>query len=525
MTNAQLINLSVVVVYLLTIIGVGLYFAMKEKDANRFMTAHRSIPGWAVGLSMFGSYISSISFLANPAQTFKGNWMFAGFTLITPIGLLIGSTIFMRFYRRTHAVSAFTHLEARFGGWARTYGVITFLLLQMARMGTILYLLSMAVLPLLGAISDDPAVTMARARVVIVVVGVLITFYTLFGGIEAVVWTGVVQSIILILGPVICLTTLVLVIPGGLREIVSTAVANDKFGLGPYTTDLTIPTLWLVLLTALLEHLRNWGVDQSYVQRYVSARSDKEAARSIWIAGLLYIPVACVFWFIGTALFAFYQAMPESLPAGIAADGVFPHFIAHVVAPGLSGLVIAAIFAASMDSNLNSMATLTLMDGYRRYIEPKPSDRRSLCVLWASTLFWGLASISWGLFMTLKGSTTTVQFMANVTGLLAGGILGLFLLGLLWRRVPGWAAAIATALGVLVITWMTLSRIRIGDTAVWPAAWHAWRSPWHEMTAGVVGTAVVIGVGLLLTAGLVLMQRCSAGAGDRPLADIGSKVL
>jgi len=492
----QLLNIAVVIGYLILIVGVGTYFALKKKDANQFMVAHQTMPGWAVGLSMFGSYISSISFLANPAQTFKGNWMFAAFTLITPIGLLVGTAVFMKFYRRSNTVSAYSHLEERFGPWARVYAVFTYLILQMARTGTILFLLSQATLPLLGGKADD----VALARIIIIAVGLLITFYTLFGGIEAVVWTGVIQSVILVLGPIICLATLLWKMPGGWSEIMRISVANEKFSLAPYSLDLAIPTLWLVVLGALLEHLRNWGIDQSYIQRYISARSEKEAARSIWIAGLLYMPTAFVFWFIGTALFAYYSVMPARLPAGTPADAVFPHFIVFEVLPGLSGLVIAAIFAASMDSNLNSMATLSLLDGYKRYVKPQAGDRESLRVLWVATVFWGAMSIGWGLFLTLKGSTTTIQFTANIAGLLGGGVLGMFLLGLLGKRVTSWMAATSVGVGVLLISWVTISRLKIGDNAVWPAAWQAWRSPWHEMLAGPIGTVVIVALGLLLAA-------------------------
>ncbi|BCM94443.1 sodium/glucose cotransporter [Abditibacteriota bacterium] len=490
----QFLNIAVVVGYLVLIVGVGTFFALKKKDAEGFMVAHQTMPGWAVGLSMFGSYISSISFLANPAQTFAGNWMFAAFTLVTPIGLWIGTSIFLKFYRRSHMVSAYSHLENRFGPWARTYAVFAYLILQMARTGTILFLLSQATVPLLGGQASD----LGLARIIIVVVGVLITFYTLFGGIEAVVWTGVIQSIILVLGPVICLATILLKVPGGLGEIMSISVANDKFSMAPYTLDLAIPTFWLVVMGALLEHLRNWGIDQSYIQRYIAARSEKEAARGIWIAGLLYMPTAFVFWFIGTALFAYYKVLPSHLPAGTAPDGVFPHFIVFEVLPGLSGLVVAAIFAASMDSNLNSMATLTLMDGYKRYFRPHAGDRESLQVLWGSTLFWGAMSIGWGLFLTLKGATTTIQFSANIAGLLGGGVLGLFLLGLCSRRVTSWMAAVSVSVGVLLITWMTLSRIKVGTTAFWPQSWDGWKSPFHEMLAGPVGTVIIVLLGLVL---------------------------
>jgi SSS family solute:Na+ symporter len=377
----------------------------------------------------------------------------------------------------------------------------------MARMGTILYLLSQAVLPLLGGSAQD----LWTARLIIIVVGLLTTFYTLFGGIEALVWTGVLQSIILILGPLICMATLLIKMPGGLEAIVRIGAEHHKFGFGPYAATFAVPTFWLVILSALIEHLRNWGIDQSYVQRYISAPTDKEAARSIWIAGLLYMPVAFFFWFIGSALFAYYTAVPGRLPAGTPADAVFPYFIAHELLPGLSGLVVASIFAASMDSNLNSMATLTLVDGYQRYVRPNPTERQSLRVLHVSTLLWGAASIGYALIMTHKGATTTIEFSAQVGGLLAGGLLGLFLLGLTWKRVTSRVAMVATALGVLVICWMSLSR-----WPVWPAAWAAYRSPWNEMSAGIVGTAVILGVGYVLAA----LSPAQAAAAPVPLETI-----
>lgn len=490
----QIINVSIVLGYLLLVSGVGAVFALRRKNADQFMLADRSLPGWAVGLSMFGSYISSISFLANPAITYKGDWMWSGFTLMTPVGLLIGTTVFLRYYRRSNTVSAYAHLEHRFGPWARSYVTFTYLLLQTTRMGTILYLLSQAVLPLLGQRPDQ----LWLARGIILAVGLLITFYTLFGGIEAVVWIGVLQSGVLLVGPVVCITTLLWKLPGGLGTVFATGAAYDKFGLGFEGTDLSVPTIYVIMTSAVLEHFRNWGMDQSYIQRYVSAKSERDAARSIWIAGLLYMPVACFFFFMGTALFAFYHAMPDRLPPGIPPDSVFPHFIGSELAPGLSGLVVAAIFAASMDSNLNSMATLTLVDGYKRYLRPRAADRESLIVLWAGTVFWGLASVAWALVLTLKGATTTLEFTAECGALLAGGTLGLFLLGLLSRRATSGIALVSVLAGVLVVTWMTLSRLNLSGITFWPDAWAPWRCPIHQMAGGIVTTAVILFVGFVL---------------------------
>jgi SSS family solute:Na+ symporter len=484
-------DIVVLLGYLAGIVGVGLYFTRRNRSAEQYTTAARSFPGWAVGLSMFGSYISSISFLANPGKSFADNWCAAGFTLATPIGLLIATRWFCGFYRSSGVVSAYDHLEHRFGPWARTYAVVCYLLLQMGRMGMIMFLLSKAVVPLLSGGAPPDWLLPA----LIIAVGALMTMYTLFGGIQAVVWTGVVQSVVLIAGPIICIVVLVSGMPGGLSEIFRVANEHGKFSFGPYDSSLFHQTLWLVVLNALIEHMRNWGVDQSYVQRYISARSDAEARKSIWIAGLLYMPVGFFFFFIGSALFAYYRALPHLLPATLDVvkdpDAVFPYFISHQLPAGLSGLVIAAIFAASMDTNLNSMATLTLIDVYKRYFRPGAGDRESLRVLHLATLFWGLACIGFGLIMTLKVGPT-IDFGWKVAGMLGGGLLGLFLLGIV-SRAGSRAAATATIVGVVIILWMTLSKMPI-----WPAAWKGFSSPFHDLLIPVVGTLVVVLLGILL---------------------------
>jgi SSS family solute:Na+ symporter len=336
---------------------------------------------------------------------------------------------------------------------------------------------------------------------IIIATGSLMTIYTLAGGIQAVVWTGVVQSMVLIAGPIICIVVLVAGMPGGLPALMNIAGEHHKFSLGPYDGSLVYQTFWLVVINALIEHMRNWGVDQSYVQRYISARDDREARKSIWIAGLMYMPVGFFFFFIGSALFAYYRVQPHLLPATMDVvkdpDAVFPYFITHQLPVGLSGLVIAAIFAASMDTNLNSMATLTLCDVYKRYFRPAAGDRESLRVLHLATLFWGLACIGFALIMTLKIGPT-IDFGWKVGGLLGGGMLGLFLLGLVTRAGSG-AAATGVVVGVVLILWMTLSKMPI-----WPKAWSGLVSPFHDLTIPVVGTVAVLVIGTVL--GLRLKQ-------------------
>jgi SSS family solute:Na+ symporter len=455
------------------------------------MAAGRSLPGWAIGLSMFGSYVSSISFLANPGKAYSSNWNPFVFSLATPIAAAIAVRWFVPFYRRMGHVSAYEHLERRFGPWARSYAVVCFLLVQMARTGTVVYLLALAVAPLTGW----------RVETIIVLTGVVMTFYTLAGGIQAVVWTGVLQSVVLIAGPLICVTALLVQTPGGLSEIVRTGIAEQKFGLGEwrfasvgdFAASLThaTPTLWVVFIYGLVINISNFGIDQSYVQRYITARNDREAAKSVWMTALLYTPAAAVFFFIGTALFVLYRARPELLPSGTPPDQVFPHFIATQLPAGMAGLVAAAIFAASMDSNLNSMATLTYCDLYQRYLRPRASERESLLVLRIATVVWGGLGTIIALAMTKAASALDVWW--QMAGVFSGGVVGLFLLGLISRRAGGAGAAIAVAIGVVLILWMSISPMKL-----WPEAWSAYRNPLHNYLTNVAGTAVILSVGLVL---------------------------
>ena len=294
------LDILVLVAYLTAIVGLGVWFARRRGDAEEYMSAGRSLPGWAVGLSMFGSYVSSISFLANPGKSYATNWNALAFSLATPIAAAVAVRWFVPFFRRSGEVSAYEHLEHRFGPWARTYAVTCFLLYQMARMGTVVLLLGMAVAPLTGW---SVAATILGA-------GALMTLYTMAGGIVAVVWIGTLQSLVLVAGTAACVLAVSLKTPGGIGEIITTGAAYDKFSLGSFGPSLVEPTFWVIFVYGLVINLSNFATDQSYVQRYLTARNDREAAKSVWLTAGLYLPTSAVFFFIGTALFVFYREQP-----------------------------------------------------------------------------------------------------------------------------------------------------------------------------------------------------------------------
>lgn len=471
------LDLAIVVAYLFVVTGVGAFFARRGESADRFMAAGRSLPGWAIGLSIFGSYISSISFVANPGSAYKANWNGFVFSLATIPAALVAVWWFVPYYRRRGNVSAYEHFEQRFGPWARTYAVVCFLLTQVARTGTILYLLALTLAPLANL----------HVAWVIVIVGVVMTVYPMLGGAEAAVWSGVAQSAVLIGGVIACLGMLLWRMPGGLDQVWAVTAAKDGWSLGSFGRQLDASTFWVVLAYGVVMNLQNFGADQSYVQRYITARDDREANRSVLLGAVLYVPLAAVFFLIGTLLYAFYQLQPEKLaPAGaIGPDAVFPWFIATELPNGLRGLLVASLCAAAMDSTVSYSATLFLCDVYRRYLRPAASDRESLLVLRVSTICFGLVGIAAGLAMIQVEEA--LQAWWRWAGIFSGGVLGLFVLGFT-KRVTSKAALLATLSGLAVIGWITLS-------PHWPERWQGYASSFHPNLAAVFGTLTVLGVG------------------------------
>lgn len=484
--NLPVIDLIVLVVYVGGVVALGCWFVRKSGTTDEFMAAGRSVPGWAVGLSILGTYISSISFLALPGKAFSSNWNPFVFSLSLPLAALIATKWFVPYYRKGGHVSAYSRLEERFGTWARTYAVICYLLTQIARVGTIMYLVALALSPLLGW----------DVKVIILVTGFLVTLYTLLGGIEAVIWTDVMQSIVLVGGAVVCAVLLLVDMPGGADHLFSVAAEHDKFSLGSFDLSVTSRTFWVVLVYGLFINLKNFGIDQSYVQRYITARSDREAGGSVWTGALIYVPVSALFFFIGTALFSFYSAQPDLLHESMATvkgDEVFPHFIVTELPVGMTGLLIAAVFAAAMssvDSSLNCSATLTLSDLYKRYLRPDAGERRSMRVLYGATIFWGVVGTGAALAMTQVKSALDAWW--DLTGIFSGGMLGLFLLGMISRTARNAAAVTGVVIGVLVIGWLTFSQYLTGSLEFL-------RSPFHSFMTIVIGTLTILLVGMAVS--------------------------
>lgn len=523
-------DLVVLLLYMAGVFGLGCWFARKSKTTQEFIAAGGALPGWAVGLSIFGTYVSSIGFLGNAGKAYGGTWNSWVFGLSLPLAAVVAVRIFIPFYRAGNQVSAYAHLEQRFGAWARTYALVCYLLSQLARMGTVLYLVALALAPLTGW----------DIRFIIVVTGVLVTVYTLLGGIEAVIWTDVVQSIVLIAGALLCAALLVIEMPGGWRQLVEVAAENDKFSLGSFelslrSVTLPEPTFWVILAYGFFINLQNFGIDQNFVQRYFTAKSNRDAQFSVWLAAIMFPLISALFFFIGTGLFSLYEtnaALRDEVARETArtqlsqqgddasetsvrekaadlepdeiGDKVLPHFIVHRLPVGLAGLLIAAIFAAAMssvDTSLNSSATVFFSDIYKRYLRPDAQERESMVTLHFATIVFGLAGT--GAALAMMRVKNALDAWWDLQGIFTGGMLGLFLLGLLSKRARNAQASLAVVVGTVLIAWLSLSKL---DS--WPAAWASWSNPFHNFMTIVLGTTSIVLVGVLI-AGFARPQAAS----------------
>ncbi|MDR0791836.1 MAG: sodium:solute symporter [Chitinophagaceae bacterium] len=476
MKHLPVTDLTIIGIYMLAMIFTGLWFSRKNKNPDQFTKASGSIPQWAVGISIYATFLSSNTFLGVPGKAFGGNWNAFVFSLSMPISAWIAAKYFVPFYRNSGEVSAYTHLEHRFGAWARTYTVVCFLLTQLARMGSVFF----------GIALSLQAMTGYSMQSIMIVMGIIIIIYTALGGMEAVIWTEVAQGIIKTLGAVIILYFIISKMPGGIGKIIDIGKADHKFSLGSFRLDFTSSTFWVIFFYGIFINLNNFGMDQNYVQRYQSTTSANEAKKSVWLCVKLYLPISLLFFFIGSALYAWYgvhpemldaiklQAAAERLNAGSSAtdvaalantlnpsdygDKVLPNFMVNVLPVGIVGIIISAILSAAMStisSGMNACATVFTFDIYKRYIKKDINNKQTLRLLLLSTFVMGVLSIVSGIAMI--GVKSILDIWWQLSGIFAAGMLGLFLLGFVSKKAKSAQALLAVIIGVLVVAWMSLS--------------------------------------------------------------------
>ncbi len=441
------------------------------------------MPAWVVGMSIFATFVSSISYLALPGQAYQTNWNPFVFSLSLPLAAIMAVKFFVPLYRSVNSPSAYTYLEIRFGKWARIYASLMYLFTQLMRTGTILFLLALMLNTTLGW----------DIKTVIIITGASIMIYSVLGGIQAVLWTDAIQGIILITGAIMCSLILIFSMPEGPGQIFSIAAENNKFSLGSIKPDFTTSTFWVVLLYGIFINLQNFGIDQNYIQRYLTARSNEEARKSALFGALIYIPVSLLFLFIGTALFSFYTAKPELLQHGITGDKVFPYFIFHNLPPGITGLLVSSVFAAGMSTvstSINSSATVIMSDYFRLSPDETGNEKKSMKILYISSALFSIAGILIAIAMINVQSALDAWW--KLASIFSGGMLGLFLLGFFTKKVNNFAAITGIITGIIIIGWISLSPLIFTDSLRKLAC------PLHGYMAIVSGTTAILITGFLV---------------------------
>ena len=475
----HIIDIIVFLLFTGGVVAFGCSFFKKKGTSEEFTSAGRSLPGWVVGMSIFATYVSSISYLGYPGKAFSGDWNAFVFSLSIPIASYFAARYFVPFYRSQDSISAYSFLENRFGPWAGIYASSCYLLTQIARTGSILYLLALPMNVLLGW----------NIQTIIIVTSVAIVLYSMLGGMKAVIWTEAIQGIILIGGALVCMFILLFDMPEGPAQTFSIAMEDGKFSLGSFGSSLSESTFWVCLIYGVFTNLQNYGIDQSYVQRYHTAKNEKEAKFSALFGGYLFIPVSAVFFMIGTGLYAFYKVHPGVLPDGVGADYVFPFFIVNELPVGLTGLLIASIFAAGMSTiatSVTSSSTIILTDYYQRF-RKHAGNRERMLVLKLSSVGVGVAGILVAFaFMSVQSALDAWWALASI---FSGGMLGLFLLGYISRKARNFDAVLGVVCGVILVCWIVISPFV------------------HANLAIVFGTLLIFLVGFL-SANLFNKRRC-----------------
>ena len=440
MTNAALhpANIAVFLVYLVGMTGMGVWFARRNRTAADYFRGGGKLPWWAVSLSIYATMFSSITFLSVPAMVYHTDMRY--FSLSFGIILLAPIVVkwYLPFFRRLNLTSAYEYLEARFNLTCRLFASAAFILFMIARTAIVTYL---------PAVELSAVVGIDVNWAIVAVVAVTI-FYCTLGGVEAVVWSDFVQSVILIGGTLVMFAFLVFGTDGGLSGFVAKGLEAGKFRTFDFAFDWTQPCFWVVLIGGIVANLASYTSDQCVVQRYMTTRDEKGAAKSILFNGALSFVNNIVFFLLGVALYTFIASHPGFLPEAVKGDAVFPYFIGFWLPPGISGLLLAAVAAATMSTlsaNLNAAASAFTTDFYKR-LKGNASDASLLKCGKICTVAVGLLGGAMAIVLANMDIQSIYDQFQRFLGVLTGGLGCLFFMGIFMKRVN----AVGATVGLVV---------------------------------------------------------------------------
>lgn len=443
MSHLHFIDYFIILLVLGVTLFLGFRFAGKQRSTESFFVSKGHFPSWALGLSLLATLISSITFLGYPETGYERNWILLVQGFMVPI-ILVGAIWFIvPLYRRVIGLSTYEYFEKRFGGFARYYSSSSFILRQFGGMGSVLFLLSKAIHVLTGI---DVYLTL-------LIVGAILIIVNLMGGIQAVIWLDVFQGFMLFASGIICLTILLLSIKGGVPEAIKVASANNRTGFGPYDLELTRLTLIVMIINGAFYAIQKYGTDQTVIQRYLAARSDKSAIRASLLGISLTIPIWAMFMLIGTVLFVFYKQ--NALPPNTSPAEVFPYFMMMELPVGVVGFIVAALISAaicSLSADLNSMSAVSVEDYYKK-IRPNRPDREYLSAGKWMIVLSGVIAVAIGALYLSLGGVGVLGIVFEIYAIFSGGIVGIFLLGFLSKRANRQGVNIGIIVCILFTAW------------------------------------------------------------------------
>ncbi|AGH80176.1 sodium-glucose/galactose cotransporter [Psychromonas sp. CNPT3] len=433
------LNYIVVFLYLTVILGIGVYFSRRQKSADDYFKAGGRIPGWAAGISVFATTLSSITFMSIPAKAYTGDWTFLAGQYVAIAVLPFVFWFYIPFFRKLNLTSVYEYLELRFDVKMRLFASFSFMIFHIGRIAIITYLTALALIPF---IEINPLT-------IVFVISILCIIYTFLGGIEGVIWTDVIQGIMLSFAGVLVFVMICFNVDGGVVEVFNMSADADKFfPMDKFSWSWTDSTVPVVMIGFFFASLQQFTASQDVVQRYIVTKNLEETKKSLVMNAKLVAVVPVFFFAVGSALFAYYSQQPDLLPDNFNTGGILPFYIISQMPAGIAGLIIAAIFAASqssISSSLNSISACFTSDVYCK-INKQASSVQQLQIGRYVTVGAGLLSITASSYLVLANESEIWNTFNSLLGLLGGPMTGLFMLGIFFRK----ATAKSAMLGVIV---------------------------------------------------------------------------
>ena len=441
------LNWTILIFYLVAMLLMGFYFMRKEKGADDFFKGGGRIPWWAAGISIYATMLSAITYMTIPAKAYTTDWTY--YPMLWMILLISFPVIkyYLPYFRKLNVTSAYEILEQRFNLFTRLLASTLFCIFMIVRMAIVLYLPSLAL----------TAVTGIDIYLCIVLMGLVTIIYCTMGGVEAVIWGDVIQGLILVFGAIFAVIYLAVNTEGGVMGCIDIALENDKLRLFDWNNSWSQACWWVIIIGGLANNLISYTSDQTVIQRYLTTPDEKSAGRGILVNGLMSVFVSVAFYMIGTGLYTFYKTHPAELDVTMAqSDAIFPFFMMSQMPAGVAGMLIAAIFAATMStisSNINSVATAFSIDFWKRF--RRTTDSQLVVVARWASMVSGMVGLLLALFMATWDIQSFLDFFNEALGLLTSGLGGLFFIAVFMKRVKGYAALAGFVVGEAVVFWMS----------------------------------------------------------------------